>query len=554
MSLVYGERKVAVKKIKDPLTNFQVKRDFLTLESGKAKYFKRIPSTSYSNSQTNWSQINPPSAQTIMSRLVFMKVQMRVQATGTNTTPGANLLQTNTISLRSHPLANSMNSLNYTINGYQITRNLSKYIQTLLRLNNNTNDRELFESTTAAMFDNCQDYSQTYLTNQNPLAGYNDSTILTSGRGSINYDSFVTTPTTGDFTFTIYEPLHISPLLDKSYDEYAGLYNVSDSELLIVWETDLVSRMLSVNPSGGSTFSNLQIDFTSPPELLFRYMTPNLLETIPRNLVYPYCDHRLWQQTVGTIAAGAPFTVNSQNIQFSTIPDQLIIFLNQTDQTKNAYQPDFYAAIESISVDWNTQSGLLSSCDVSELYRLSVEAGLRMNYQDWSGKPRYLSVGSNVSQLNGIGSVLVLNPDILGFLYEGEACGELKNIMFNVTINCVNRNPNPVTYQLNILAAFQGILSIEESKKTYSNLGIVTPLDVLDAPDSGVDYNAAKHMAEMTGGSFWQTFKDVMSGVIKYLPVVGDVAKVLGNVGSGLSGGRLATRGALSQHLSRYRM
>jgi hypothetical protein len=533
----------------------------LAFQGGKNKYYKTIPASSWSpdGGQTTWSQINPPSARTLMSRLVFLTCRLGFTFTGSRTDSG-NLLQSGDFALRSHPLANAQQTLNISINGLQISRNINKYIQAILRIYNNTVDRELYESTTTAMADNCQDYSTTADTNDNVLAAYNDSNYTAHSRGTFPYDVFTTTPTTGYFEVTLSEPLHLSPFLDKSYDEKAGLYTVSDMEGLIVWDTNLVAKLLSLNPNSGSTFTSVTATFLQAPSLSFRYLAPSLIgDPIPRNLVYPYTDHRIYQQTVGVIAPGASFQINSQNIQFSCVPDQIMIWFDQVDSAKTLYTADAYAAITSINLDWNTLNGALSSTSEFELYRFSVDAGLRMRYPDWSGGTEYLSVGNTIVSKQGNGSLLVLAPDVLGLLNESEACGQIMQVMFNCQLNAFNPSLiSSMNYQLNILACFNGIMSIDESKQTTSNIGIITPMDILDAPESNIDYNAAKRMAEMSGGNVWDSFRntlsDVWSGVKEIISTVGPIAAPLigRRLGLGMSGGAMAHRGDLARRLKHY--
>jgi hypothetical protein len=557
MSLVYG-KPYTVEKVIDPISDFSVnqKRNFLYVEAAKNKFYKTQPATTNSNSQTVWSNIAPPSVQSLQSRIVPLKTRVRVTAVGTNSTVGANLFQSGSVAFRANPLANSMHTLQYSINGYPISRNISKYINTLLRFSNTTAQRELFESTTASMLDNCQDYSQVNLTNMNPLSSFNDSTILTSGRGSISYDSLINTPTGFTLEATLEELLHITPLTDKDFDLQQGLFNIRDTALIIIWESNLPARMLSINPNAGLTFTSLTVEVLDYPELLFLYCSPSLLNPIPKNLVYPATNHVYNVQNVGiTLAPGATYTLTSQNQQWGTIPDLVLHWCEVLDADKSPYLPDAYSKINKVSINWNTQSGVLSSCDVTQLWRISVESGLRMNFQDWSAKNRYLSVGNSTSTMAGAGSILCFSPEILGVLEEGQASGMLYNVQYNITMEIQNNSPTPKNYQLCTLTVYNGVLTVDETQMVNESYGIIAPIDVINAPVSNVKYNQAKHMAELSGGgAFWDGFKSVMGNVLKYAPIVGDVARTIGKLtGNGLSGGAFANRGDLMQHLKNYK-
>lgn len=558
MSLAYG-KKFTVQKIIDPLSDFSEnqKRNFLTIEGSKKKYYKTQVATSSDSSQSIWSNVNPPSAMSLQSRHVDLKCRVRVTATGVNSTPGANLFQTGNFAFTNLPLASCMQTLTYNINGYPISRTISRYIHVLSRLVDPTKLREVYESGTCGAFDNCQAFEQTNLTNMNALSGFNDSTVLTSGRGSIAYDSLVNTPTSFTLEATLVEPLWITPLLFSNFDEAQGLYNVDSTQVQIVWEANLVKYMLSINPNTSVTFSNITVEILQYPELLFLYSTPNLLQPIPRDLVYPATNHQYVVQDTGvTVPAGGSLTFTSSNAQMSQIPDLVIHWFEVREQDKTPYMPNSYARINNVSINWNTDSGVLSSADSYSLWKMSVDAGVHMSYQDWSAKTRYLSSGSTTTTMNGAGSIFAYQVETLGVLDEGESSGLLKQVQYNATFTIDNPSPGDIRYQFCTLFVYNGILSIDSNKITNEQYGIISQIDLIDAPRANVSYNHARHMAEM-GGGFWDGVKSALSTALKYAPilgVVGDAARVVQKfTGNGLSGGAMASRAGLVDHLKYYR-
>ena len=92
--------------------------------------------------------------------------------------------------------------------------------------------------------------------------------------------------------------------------------------------------------------------------------------------------------------------IYSSNIQLSSVPDKLIIFIRKPVATQNCTDADFFATITNITITWNNQCGLSASMTSEQLYRNSIQSGLTgLTWDQLSG--RVVSVGANAGDPNG---------------------------------------------------------------------------------------------------------------------------------------------------------
>ena len=120
-------------------------------------------------------------------------------------------------------------------------------------------------------------------------------------------------------------------------------------------------------------------------------MTPQPSDLLmPRNVV-PYYELPIYRTTNIPAMLGKPnfgcyqngvavepptVQIDSSNIQLSSVPEKLIVFIRKPVATQKCTDADFYATITGITITWNNQSGLLASMTPEQLYRNSIQSGL----------------------------------------------------------------------------------------------------------------------------------------------------------------------------------
>ena len=313
-----------------------------------------------------------------------------------------------------------------------------------------------------------------------------------------------------------------------------------------------------INPNGtgqnglGSILSVTQ--FVSNAELQMKYITPHGNDVKPLRNVIPLLEfpryissfnfNQIPAATYGNdqlYLTPSVASLSSQTYTFNQIPDKLIIFVRQQNQsglnrnsngnvyTANALDcnwNDVALAIKGITVQWNNHSGLLANATREQLFHMSQEAGSNQDWLSFSGiantvlarSGAYLSQffppipytaappGGTTSQIfpvfSGvpvpgtglsfpqnafgsqnatIGSYLMLDMGKhLELAEPWNAPGSLGSYQLQFNIQVENYLNTPVDPEIVIIPVNSGIM-VTEKGQTSSYTGILTKSDVLDA-------------------------------------------------------------------------
>ena len=165
---------------------------------------------------------------------------------------------------------------------------------------------------------------------------------------------------------------------------------------------------------------------------------------LPPKSIVPYMEFPRYNATPGTsIASTTAATLLSsgqqllsQTITLPNIPDYLLIYVkpSQYGDSTSAWVPgptqgDWSLPVTGISVNFDNFSGLLSNATQRQLYQMSVNNGVDMDWSEWSGLGRVpTTVASNGTLLSGglvglAGGPLVLRPGRDFALQAGQAPG-----------------------------------------------------------------------------------------------------------------------------------
>jgi len=225
------------------------------------------------------------------------------------------------------------------------------------------------------------------------------------------------------------EPLLLSPFLFGGEQEHTGLVGITQLNFTMSMDATAkrALRWYLSNSAGGGNISTkfvTDIQYSNPYMELF-YYTPPPTMLIPATCVTPL------QQMVdyivpydGTVlASGATATLTSNSLQLNSIPDKVVIwvddFLKQkvvspADPVAGSMIPDHYATITGVNITFNNQTGILSNFSQKQLYDFNRKSGGQQTYDEFSGVVRVSGNavnGQNVpTSLRGTcGSVLYLN-------------------------------------------------------------------------------------------------------------------------------------------------
>jgi hypothetical protein len=171
-----------------------------------------------------------------------------------------------------------------------------------------------------------------------------------------------------------------------------------------------------------------------------QFLTPSLDVPLPAKSIVPWMEFPRYISPIAQIAVGYPSApsstqVQSQTITLPMIPDLLVVFVKpQTYSLGGSLDPtqsDWCLPVSNISLSFDNYSGLLSNHSQYELYKMSVNNGLEMDWDEWSG-----SAWTSAGQTALVGGPLVLRPGRDFQLATGQAPGLIGNftLQFNLTV------------------------------------------------------------------------------------------------------------------------
>ncbi len=580
----------------EPRMDFHETSTFAIIKGGQLVTYYQYPATSFSNSNMTFNTL-PPNNRLVLDRQAFIEVPCRLTFTGGITgATGApiNILNSGKDAPRAYPIASITNTITCSMNGADVTMELSEMIAPLSRYHLNCQERSGFLSIADPMVDQYQEYGFGWGSIRNPLGEYGDScdnTPMTRGSHSMSIISNGATGAVVDIVFR--EPVILPPFLFDGH-EGKGLTNLDT--LVFTWNllpnlARVWSHANTITAPGGniiasSQISNLEVviggaDSTNlinnpgVPTMWLCWVTPKEVETVPRLITYP------WYNLVKYVSRGGaasphyvPFvgpvreTRMSNPIQLSSIPRKLYVFMKQANQVTYANvnnsisSSDVAAGITKINIIWNNNSGLLSACSALELYEISVNNGYMGSYLQWSGEQTY-NFGDQTVEKAASGSYFCaeFGKDI--GLSSVEAPGIMGNYNLQVQVDYFNPNPvNDVLYDMYLICVYDGIVSVGAGS-AFKQLGVISHSDVLNqSDDNAIPYHV---LEKVYGGDFFSSVRDfgkkafdilrkghdfakdkkLLSKGLKFIPgpagpIASTVADVLGYGadGSALSGGR----------------
>jgi len=422
---------------------------------------------SVSNSSIGWSNLFPPSDRNILDRRFMIMHEFLLSAVGDSGDPATPLVQLGSLdAVRAYPFLQAADQVNLQINGTAITQPLGDYVDMLMRYKDPLDNKQLFSGAAEK-----QDYYQEYsdflaLGSAQNVLGQNENGAEDLRGAHYGYRVLSNGQFAAEIIVRTFTPLTISPLLWGKETE-RGLAGVQTLNLNITFYTDLINRMWSravdlSTPFGAGTV----ISFTDPrlrkPELHIRYIMPKEMDAVPPRIEYAYENIQRYNHGDGLVPAGGTVTAQANNIKLNAIPNRVYIFFKRSNASRAVDRTDTYLRIDQVSVDFNSNSGLLASASSEDLYNISRQNGLRMSLQEWY---RYS------------GSVLCLDFDKDLSMNSTDVVSELGSYQFAVNVTGTNLGSRDFTYTLQTVFVFSGTAVIE-NQQLHLTEGVVTESDV----------------------------------------------------------------------------
>jgi major capsid protein len=496
----------------EPRTKIYNERDYCILRGGERSSWKPNVSTSYSDTSIQFTA-PPPNPKILVDRKVLLNVNALVTLNG-NTGSAALLYvpANNNDALRSHALQRIITTQAVTLNNTTVSSNASDVADPLFWYWSDAHKREIDDSLSPCMLDQSFNYADLQGGSRNPLNNYNSSISGADiARGAFPIQVITNTPTQAVLLVSLTDYLYLPPFLSDGKDGpgFIGLqtldFNFTLGNLSLLWS--------SFNPSVTSVVATIAGTVSGvtppPPQLLFNYITPDPLMKVPSSCVYPYYSVQRYPTSGGSIANGVSTTLSSNNIQLKSIPNKIYLFVRRRNADQTYATTNTFLQINGISLDWNNNSGLLSSATPMDLYHMSVQNGLQMSWNQWNSH---------------VGGMMCISfaRDIC--LDSSEAPGMLGTYQLYVELDVTNISGATLNVDFYIVTVSEGTFTITDNS-AIANIGVVSANDVLssiNAPE--VPYN---DLIDQRGGAFFDNIK-------KFFSDVGQGVKKAYNVGKNI--------------------
>jgi hypothetical protein len=531
---------------------------------------------------------NPPNDKVIIDPKVWLTTQFTIQLLNTSSlTPPANWINNYfgaTDAIRAFPLLQITNTATVNINGYSVSSNLSEYLNTILRYNNNYSSLDSLYSMCPSMLDQYQAYSLMNQSARNALGTYGDISIQ-NPRASWAIDSVIYSNSgriggvndLATIKFSTVEPLWVSPFWFNNY----GLSQISTLTISLVFANlNRIWCQSAESPASPLTIQSVNVGVV---QANFKYYTSKLSDKIPKVLQYNYNTVQTISTTFNPPAYGQSATVSLNATNLQGYPQRIYIVCRRATNNLNQYSTDTFAYISNIAIQWNNRSNLLASAQSSDLYQLSRDKGCHITMDQWgyagfnngalindyynnnnfSTYPAQLKTGM-------IGSPICISPSDLG-QNDIEANGVLGNPQFAVTAtiqNTVVSNTdisNNVQLQITAYIVYEGLFIINNQQCTST----ITPLsqaNVLQAEEQkSIVAQRPSEAVDINENALGGAANNFIEKVKPYINTGLDIAKIIAGkkssykalikkkggkiIGGSVIGGKAISRNSLKKNM-----
>jgi hypothetical protein len=569
--------------VKDDLLLVDSSINFAVQKGGANVSFQRFPSNAVSSSSHSYT-IQTPSTSVIMDREVMWHTIMTVNLSGVPDVGQFLVNYGDSCAFAPFPLHQNVINLQAQINNTSVSNTTQQMLDVLLR---NMDDEDLarYNSTTPVQLDNYGSYADitaltTTLATDTPDVVYNlrpTNSPFSDFRNEVNpkippRGSFKVVSIEGNtvqaegatavknvsITVAITEPLMLSPFVFGDVArKSAGIYGVS--QINITAQMDATGkrcfRFIDTISAGRQKMAITSVSYSTTDSYLeCRFITPHPSDLLPEVNILPYANFVNYQTIENAVLnATIDKTTTSNNIQLNGVPDKLFLFVRNKQSLQTGFDADAYCAIKSVSINWNNNSGLLSSATQEALFRMSVEAGCRQSWDAFRGVAnRYdFTNPATVNDVNTTGSVLVLDfGKHIAISEDFYAPSSLGAFNLQVQITYTNTTGEAITPEFNILTMSSGIFATQNGQSSvYTN--VLNKQQVLDASLQTPMGNS--QLKRYVGGGFFDSLKSIASSVLPMAkgllsqvphPLAQGVSGALGALGMGKGGAMSA--GAVS--------
>jgi len=469
--------------------------------NGSQVTYRQFPASSWSSNNIVW-QVQPPSVDVFINRSIMKIIPLTITYTGTSSSL---LLADGYDALRSLPALRFTTNEVVSINGvaFPTSQNFEIYPEILSHYNSEYRKKHPLGAP-----DVTQNYLDAVGSISNPLSNYANSDIP---EGSLKRGAFISkvgsisrTQTTASIQVDVVEWLHVPKLLGLDCSTETGLIRVRNLDVNSVLDLSPVKVVSSVD-SADSAVSAVTVVVSAIPQLLVKFISPPR-EMIPQGTLR--YEHSRLERFITAYGQSCPVnstvTFPSNNIQLPYVPRYMFAFVREADAYKTFKSTDTFMRLENISVNFNNQTGILSTAPVQSLWEISKSCGLLDNFSMFSGLARnssWTDVGTCGSLFCAeFGRHISLGDPTLSIGSSGSF-----NFNVQVTARNVNQSVNLNNPTLYLIVVYDQCLVISDG----GDITFETPVVPIGQMASGEPFQVMYNINGLYGGGVKEFFQKV---------------------------------------------
>jgi hypothetical protein len=514
---------------------------------------------SMSNSQIQW-QIIVPSFETLVSRELYVRTTFKLKMAYNVPVPSAGVpifKYGELEALQAYPFHSLLSTMQTTINNQTVTCN----IQDLLHIFTRSHTKEslaLLHSSTPCQKDVYASYGDSAYTINNPNGSFSNTSLdnMYHGNGSwipdkvewnnagtlvditntfnnANFGNAIVAGNIGAgnqefyFTFTTREPvLGLPPFIwANPQNDQNALYGINNMNFLFnVGSANRVWR------TGNENFTSCTLSSLTNCYLDFIFMTPSDNMLYPKSAITSYYEMPRYITPIGAIPEDTETTLISQSLQLSSIPDRVFISVKKAYSQMSNADSDSYLQIKKINIQFNNQSGLLSSAQPQDLWAMGVHhSNSNQSWYEWNGSAFARNGQTTLNQIvRTSGPILMLSfADDIAIQDSFYAPSSIGAFNFQVQLTVKNNTGDDIVaneYELQIVTMNSGLFQCSAGVASKF-LAVLNKSDVLAT--SKQQTHSSADVERLVGGAHGSGFLDSLSSIVgQVIPVAKALAPV----------------------------
>ena len=304
-------------------------------------------------------------------------------------------------------------------------------------------------------------------------------------------------------------------VVNYSFEFLWGVFNI-DAQMRRFWSSGL-AKANGVNAIPYTLSLNQANAFTNA-RIFLNFLTSQQTNLLPARNICPYVDYPRYitsQQNTNVVNAGASSDIVINNIQMNQICDMFIIVIRKRLSDQGVRDANAFFGINTISVNFNNASGLLSSATPQDLWRMSVANGSKQSWYEFSGQAQvYDQAGGNV-KISTCGSV-VIDPSRDLSLPAFLSNGSLGQFQFQMNMNVSNLSNEDLAPEVLVITANSGLFATISGSSQVQTALLNKEMVVDTTTQGGADAISSNEYGRMRGGAL----SDQIASALKHMPIM----------------------------------